>query len=326
MKRFAKSLTLALAGSLWVAAPATAQDMRVVTSWDGSYPPVEVLLHPMMADLESALGEGTSIRVSGPETLPPFDQLEPVSRGLFDMLYTNGGYHYDNVGIGVALDTFEKDADQLRDSGIWDLVDEEYQQAGLKLLGILINPGFHILLNAPLDDSETPFEGSIIRGIPIYHQLTEELGGSPIVLPMPEIYPALERGVVDGAAWPTLGAYDARWFEVADYFTRPTFGQGVQLFLMNLDQWNGLDADTQDTVLGVARAWEDKAIEIMYEVEREEEEALLAEGMTITEFTPGQFETVRRAYFEAGIELASQRSPEAAERLRELAIEAGLVE
>lgn len=326
MRKLATSLTLALAGSLWAASPATSQDMRVVTSWDGSYPPVEVLLHPMMADLESALGDGTSIRILGPETIPPFEQLEPVSRGLFDMLYTNGGYHYDNVGIGVALDTFEKTASDLRESGIWDLVDEEYQQAGLKLLGILINPGFHILLNEPLDDSATPFDGSIIRGIPIYHKLTEELGGSPVVLPMPEIYPSLERGVVDGAAWPTLGAYDARWFEVADYFTRPTFGQGVQLFLMNLDQWNGLDAERQETILGVAQDWEDKAADIMYPVEREEEEALLAEGMEITEFTPEQFEIVRRAYFEAGIELASQRSPDAAAQLRDLAIEAGLVE
>lgn len=322
MKRF---LCAAVAvTSLLIAAPSSAQEMRVLTSWDSSYPPVEVLLRPMLQDIEAALEGNVTMRLSGPETVPAFEQFEPVSRGLFDILYTNGGYHYDSVGIGAALDSFDKTHDQIRESGIWDLVKEEYGKRNMTLIGIIHNPGFHLLLNQPLEQEAEGLSGRRIRGIPIYHGLIQELGGSPVVLPMPEIYPALERGVVDGAAWPTLGAFDARWYEVADYLTRPTFGQGVQLFLMNTDKWEALDSDTQEAITGVVEEWEAKSAELMNEIEQTEEQKLIEAGMTITEFTPEQLETVKRAYFESGIALAAQRDAASAERLQQLAEEAGL--
>lgn len=324
MRSLVRYLALALA-TVWIATPASAQqELRVLTSWDNSYPPVEVLLKPMMTDIEKALGGKVTMRLSGPETVPAFEQFEPVSRGVFDILYTNGGYHYDSVGIGAALDAFEKDHEQIRESGIWDLVKEEYGKRGLTLIGIIHNPGFHILLKEPLGEETSGMAGRRVRGIPIYHGLIQELGGSPVVLPMPEIYPALERGVVDGASWPTLGAYDARWFEVAGYFTRPTFGQGIQLFLMNTNKWNSLDEETQQAISAVAEEWEAKSAGLMIEVEKAEEEKLLAEGMAVTEFTPEQFEIVEKAYFKSGIELAAQRDAASAEKLEQLATDAGL--
>lgn len=322
MKRLIQALALS-AAALILMNPASARELRVLTSWDNSYPPVQVVLEPMMRDIEAALEGQFTTRVLGPETIPPFEQFQPVARGLFEMLYTNGGYHYDSVGLGTAIDTFEADHSLIRDSGIWDLIDQEYQKEGLKLLAVIHNPGFNFVMKQPLAEGDA-FDGLRIRAIPLYHRVVQELGGSPVVLPMPEIYPALERGVVEGAAWPTLGVYDARWFEVAGYVTRPAFGRGVQLFMVNVDVWESLGQEVQDTILQVARDWEERSAELMAEVDTQEENQLVEAGMEITEFSSEQMDRVRRAFYEGGIAMAAQRNPDAVEQLKILVEDAGI--
>ena len=41
---------------------------------------------------------------NGPETVPPFEQFQPVSAGAFQMLFTHAVYHYGTTGIGMGLD------------------------------------------------------------------------------------------------------------------------------------------------------------------------------------------------------------------------------
>ena len=82
--------------------------------------------------------------------------------------------------------------------------------------------------------------GRKIRGTPSYNNVVSMLGGSSVVLPPGEVYSSLEKGMVDGAAWPAAGVLGMRWYEVAKYMLRPGFGLSTYLFLMNLDTWNKL--------------------------------------------------------------------------------------
>lgn len=199
---------------------AMAADLKILSSWDQSYAAVGEVLMPFMEYLENETTENLNLSRFGPETVPPFEQFNPVAQGVFNMLYTNGGYHYNDIAVGMSLDALSGSSEELHDSGIWDFADQEYQKVGLKLIAVFYDRnGFHMLLKEPL--GEDALNGRRIRGTPLYHPVIEKLGGSPVVLPGPEIYPALERGVVDGAAWPTVGAVNYRWFEVADYFVRP---------------------------------------------------------------------------------------------------------
>ena len=61
------------------------------------------------------------------------------------------------------------------------------------------------------------------------------LGASPVNLPPAEIYPSLEKGVVDGAAWPVIGPLGYRWYEVAKNIMRPSFGVVVHSVFVNLN-------------------------------------------------------------------------------------------
>ena len=322
MKRFFTSVTAATVFAS-LATPGMAEDFRLLSSWDSSYAPVENVIDPFIEKLETESNGEISISRSGPETIPPFEQLDPVSRGLFDMLFTNGAYHYNDSAVAMALDALIGDAADLRDAGVWDFVDEHYQDRGLKLIAVLYDlNGYHILLRDPLE--EGALEGRRIRGTPIYHPIIEALGGSPVVLPGDEIYPSLERGVVDGAAWPTVGAVGFRWFEVADYMMRPSFGQVGHPVFMNLDRWNSLDEDTQQLIARVAEQYETEALANFDRVVGEEEATLESEGVSVTELGEEYTDVIDGAWFQGTMDLAAEQNADAIERLRELAADAGL--
>ena len=142
------------------------------------------------------------INVIGPGAIPPFEQLEPVSAGLVDLLFTHGAYHLGETGIGMALDAIYAEPAELRNSGLWQKVATHYEAFGLKLLSLPTSPrGYHILLRDPIS-SACDIRGRKVRGSPVYHGLLRALGAVPVVLPAGEIYAALEKKVIDGAGWP----------------------------------------------------------------------------------------------------------------------------
>jgi len=313
----------ALSLALLFGGNAEARDLRLLSSWDASYGAVGSVLMPFIETLDEAVTADFGVTVMGPETVPPFEQLDPVSRGLFDLLFTNGAYHFNEISVGMALDGLRGDTEALRAAGIWDAVDADYQEIGLKLIAVLYDlNGYHIMLKEPV--GENGLEGRRIRGTPIYHPAINVLGGSPVVLPGGEIYPALERGVIDGAAWPTIGAVAYRWFEVADYMMRPSFGQVGNLVLMNLDAWNSLDAQTRTEIETAARAFEIEANGIFDTLVAAESEALEAEGMSVTELNETLATTLRSAWFGGVFDLAGTRNTDDVEEIRALAIAGGL--
>ena len=321
--KFATNAVLAGAMVIMATSAAQAKDLRLIASWDNSYAAVGKVLMPFIEKLDEATTEDININVMGPETVPPFEQLDPVSRGLFDMLYTNGAYHFNEIAVGMTLDAMSGSTEALREGGVWQAVDKHYQEIGLKLIAVLYDlNGYHILLKEPVADDG--LAGRRIRGTPIYHPVIEALGGSPVVLPGGEIYPALERGVVDGAAWPTVGAAAYKWYEVADYMMRPTFGQVSHMVLMNLDTWNGLDETTRSEIETAARNFETEANTIFDGVAEEELITLKAEGMSATELSQEMTDKLSNAWFQGALDLAATKSPDAVEEIRGLAAEAGI--
>ena len=305
------------------ASAVSAQSLRLLSSWDSSYAPVEAVIDPLMAKISEATNGAVTITRFGPETIPPFEQLDPVARGAFDLLVTNGAYHYNQTAASMAMEALIADSASLRSSGIFDAIAARYETLGLKLLGFMYDHGgYHILLRQPL--GESLFKGLRIRGTPVYHPVIEALGGAPVVMPASEIYPSLERGVVEGAAWPTIGAVGFRWFEVADYMMRPSFGLGGYPVLMNLERWNSLDAATQTTILETVEAYEPVAADVFAEVGRIEQETLAKEGMKITELPADIVPVVNKAWYEGVMALSEQQDPDLIAEVKKLAGEAGL--
>jgi TRAP-type C4-dicarboxylate transport system substrate-binding protein len=127
----------------------------------------------------------------------------------------------------------------------------------------------------------------------------ERMGGTPVALPIPELYPQLERGVIDGAMVPFTTILDFRMHEVANYFTitGPVFGRSQFTVVMNEASYNNLSADHQaiiDRLSGLelsrkaTQAYLDRAEEAVEFVRN-------APGKEVIEFTAEEQARVREA-------------------------------
>jgi TRAP-type C4-dicarboxylate transport system substrate-binding protein len=316
---------LALVAGL-AAAPAVAAEYRMLTSWDKTNPAVGLLAEGFARDVDAASKGAIKIVLNGPETVSPFEQLQPVAAGAFQMLFTHGIYHYGTTGIGTGLDAVRGTIEERRASGLFEALDKDYQRQGLKVIAVAISAktGYAFALKAPVS-AEGDLRGRKIRGTPAYHPLIRMLNGAPVVLPIPEVYTAMEKGVIDGAASPVVGFLGVRWYEVAKYLTQPSFGVSHQMMLMNLAAWNRLSDADKKIMLDAGRKMEDVWYREYDRLAETEVKELVAKGVTLTNFGPSQAK-LNEVWSEGLWELAEKKSPAEAKALRQIAKSKGITD
>ena len=140
-----KLFGLVVAMPLAVMSGAQAADIRLLSSWDKTNPAVGTLADPFIKGVETATKGGIKFIVNGPETVPPFEQLQPASSGAFQMLFTHGIYHYGTSGLAVGMDAVRGDPEARRKSGMIEALDKHYQKLGLKVVAVAISAtkGYH---------------------------------------------------------------------------------------------------------------------------------------------------------------------------------------
>jgi len=322
----ALAAVLGLGGGL-APLPAMAEELRLLSSWDSRVAGRRVIAEQFARLLEERSGGEITVAISGPEVVPPFEQIQPVSAGLFDMLFSHGAYHSGSKGLASAVDAITPDPEKRRAAGIFDYVDRFYQENhGLKLIALssMGVSGYHIITKEPPGSGAEPLAGRKIRGHPGQHGVIRALGASPVGIQGGEIYSALERGVLDGTAWAAIGALDFKWYEVSGHALRPTFGTVTLPIFMNLQRFNALDAETQALLLELGEEIERIAVTVGEEVFVAETEKLQELGMTLAEVSPEAAGSVAQAWAESSWALAKQCCGAAAGELRALAVEAGL--
>ena len=306
---------------------AQAEDFKLVSGWPQNFPFTEQVIPRFIEIVKQEAGGNVTVTVSGPDTVPSFEQLQPVQAGVFDMLYTHGAYHSGTSGIGLAVDAVINDPVRRRTEGIFEFMDKHYQQKGLKLIALpsIGTKGFGFYLRDPIT-GVPGLEGRKLRGTVTYHPLIKALGGAPVNLPPGDIYTGLQRGTVDGAAWALVGAEAYKWDEVIKYIAKPTFGQLSLMILMNLDRWNDLSPKMQAAITEAGRLIEIESIAVFDKMQVAEEISLQKKGMMITEFKPQEASRFEQMFSDGVWSVAAQASKADAEQMRALAKSKGMTD
>jgi len=319
---------LAFAAGVLVAGAgqATATDLRLLSSWDSTYTVVPLIVDTFVEDVKKASDGDLTITMMGPEVVPPFEQLQPVSAGAFDLLFTHGGYHQGATGIGSALDATVGDPAKRRETGLWDYVDNYYQKNfNLKLIAVpTALTGFQLLLREPMKDGR--LDGLTIRGTQVYHGLIKDLGGAPVTLPAGELYSAAERGVIDGIAWPAVGAVGMKLCEVTPYMIRPSYGVVSYMILMNLDSFKALTPEEQKVLLEQGKEIELKTVDNFEKVLAKEDAEMEACGGKMDEQSADWGKAAQKAFADQAWAIAIQKSGKEAEDFRAFAKGKGMTD
>ena len=110
----------------------------------------------------------------------------------------------------------------------------------------------------PKESTKTGLDltGMKIRSTGLYNPFLVAMGATTIVMAPGDVYAGLQRGVVDGLAWPwgSVGKYG--WQRFLKYRVKPHFFGASQPLLVNLDKWKSLSKEQQDVLTKQAMDFE----------------------------------------------------------------------
>jgi TRAP-type C4-dicarboxylate transport system substrate-binding protein len=259
--------------------------------------------------------------LGGPEVIPSFDQQEALKKGTIDILPLVPSSWFKPL-MGSAADISglsEIPAWKERETGAFEVYDELFRKfANAKYLG---RPhggwGFNFYTNKKIEKIGD-FKGLNIRVMSLYAPFTKALGASPITMPPPELYHAMERHIVDGFMFPTFGITGYAWHEVTKYKIEPQVFQAEPSTVINLDAWNRLPKHLQELLVDVSKIIEYWGPADSMWVKEAEEHLIAKAGVQVISLPPKDAELFHNLAYETTWNKILKEAPEYGSKLRKM--------
>jgi len=321
MKRrdFIKATGIGVAGAATLAAPAIAQSMpeikrRMPTSWPKSLD----TLYGGAEMMAKVVGEATDNKFqiqtfAAGEIVPGLQVLDAVSNGTVEIGHT-ASYYYFGKDPTFTFGSAIPFGPNQRINQAWymlgggkDVLNEFYKKYNCHSLlagntGCQMGGWFRKEVNTPDDLKGLKFRIGGFAG-----RVLQKLGAVPQQIAGGDIYPALEKGTIDGAEW--VGPYDDEklgFYKVAPHYYYPGWWEGGPMLLsfVNIDKWNALPKYYQ-SVLEQAGHYANSWMMAKYDQANPQAlRKLLANGAKLHAFSP----PIMDACFRAAKELHNEVS------------------
>jgi len=233
--------------------------------------------------------------LGGPEVVKPFEQFQALRTGIADMTQTAGAYFVGETIEAAVVDMldptdFDKYLKGLRGTEALELVNQAYREkSGVRALGIMVGgTGFRFMMAKPVNGLDD-LKGKRIRVFGTQGaKVVQYFGGSPQTIPPHELYPALQRGVVDGA----IRAPDDAWsFGERDVY-KSMIATPAQLSLgwayIATRVWDKLPADVQKLLSATSVEFDPQVLRYFYDSDQKSAENLKARGMRVVEISQAE--------------------------------------
>jgi TRAP-type C4-dicarboxylate transport system substrate-binding protein len=126
-------------------------------------------------------------------------------------------------------------------------------------------------------------------------------------MPFSEVYPAMKAGLLDSMYTSSVSGVDAKAWEMLKFFTPINIVGPVNMVNVNLDAWNKLPKNIQNTVLEIAAGMEDEMWNLAGDMDRKSRATLEENGMTVSPVN----QTFRNELNEVGVQLRKTWSEKA---------------
>ncbi len=279
MKKLFFAVVLCLVGVFMVFGVASAKKAPSLSKWKASFDPsgakykcvVSNVSHPVIKGVFAgfAIRDELWKRTNGQIYLDykPFsilggevEVLNQLQMGAIQgmacssVASTNLGPRLGLINLPFLVDSFEK-LDKFVGSGkLFDHYMRGMEHQGIIGLDITGYGNYGWATTVPVkniaDAKKVKFR---IAEAAVNKLLYKSWGFNPVVMPWPDVPVALKQGVITGLDHTLIVCFITKKFEVAKYFTRINYAQGLFLWLFNKAWFNKLPADLQKTFREVVR-------------------------------------------------------------------------
>lgn len=252
--------------------------------------------------------------VGGPSAVPSFEQGNAVRTGVLDMAAVPPSFYANVMPEADAVILSPLTFKQQRQSGAWDALNKiSNQKMNAWYLGAYgEGVPFHVWTTKPPQGNS--LQGWKLRTVPNYTAFFNALGAIPITMPPGELKTALERGVVDGYGWPSVGIFDLGWGADTKYRIDPGFYNVVVNVLINQNKWKSLRDDQRDFLTKAAEWMESENAAWAKEKNGSELKRQNEAGIKSVSMGPEYVKTAYEAYWTD----LTKRAPESIKVLRPL--------
>nr|WP_321981175.1 TRAP transporter substrate-binding protein [uncultured Cohaesibacter sp.] len=165
-------------------------------------------------------------------------------------------------------------------------VAEKYNQ---KFLFYVPSPKQYMYLKIKAD-SVDQLQGIKIRGADKTTVDTmKSIGMAGVQIPWGELIPALASGRVDGVATSATSGVDGKFWEFLEYIYPSNHTWGSNIVSINLDAWNSISKEDQETVQEIAVALEPTFWDVARDKDMQSVSTMQKHGMELVTISPEMF-------------------------------------
>ncbi|MBI4284985.1 MAG: TRAP transporter substrate-binding protein DctP [Chloroflexi bacterium] len=303
------------------ATPATAQPIvvRALRPWPWDVADLTSYREFFKRINDKAEGKLVIKDMGGTEVFPAAEQLEPLRLGKVDLLVTSSGYIAGAFPeINVNMFRFGASDIQLRAAGYFDILDKfARQKLGVAVLGLPYWSQHHMYLAKNPVKSIYDLKGYKLRVVADQQPIVEKIAAA-VVIPVGETYSALEKGVVDGIAFPNKGLTDWGFETVLKYRFDPPIILGHSLtVLVNAKFFDALPKELQALMKNTMAEMDKWAEDALIAVTKKEVDMITKLGMKSIRMSDEEWKKTQEWAWEGGfLERLKKMPPESANEIK----------
>ncbi len=253
MKRTLGSIA-AMGVAVAIASPAGAvTELKVSTALGSKHDQSTAFFETFLAKMKEDESLVRLKYIGGPEVTPNRKQGPAMKRGLIDIIMSPTTYYAPLLPEARLTGISSISPQEWRKNGGYDMMAKAWAK---KMNAIILGWGnfygfnqfFIWTKSKPKLNKVTGIDlrGVKVRTTPLYTPFFKAMGATTKAISPAEVYTALERGVVEGLAWPEGGVAFRGWQAHIKYRVEPGFFRSTTMATMNLDKFNSLPRKAQD--------------------------------------------------------------------------------
>jgi TRAP-type C4-dicarboxylate transport system substrate-binding protein len=211
------------------------------------------------------------------------DSLPAVSSGIADIQFFAPGYFPTQMALSGSSDLLFQTQSNWVSAKAYNEMAESFppfqkmmKDNNIKLLSIWPASEVVMISAKPIKTLDD-LKGKKIRALGLMNKAMKMLGATPVAMPLPEVYEALERGTIDavtGLPYHLVVAFKMQ--EAAKNLINPGLGcYASGGYFMNLNTWNKFPDDIKKIVHQLNQEFPDVAIKMQAELHKKTTDTLL---------------------------------------------------